>query len=407
MARGGGLARALSRRGSEPRGGGKPDHRPEGLLVWLVVPDPDRQPAAELLAELMIERIAGDGGEVSVLISLSGSPLPGPDDPNLQYAPIPAEENAEIDAFLSHWQPDLVVWFNGHLRHMLLSALRRMDLPVLLAGAEESAITEPRWSLRTGQARRALGGFTAIHAATAAAARRLQRLGASGESMRVSAPLQEGGIALPCDDADRDELSAHLAGRPLWLAAMVYPGELAHVLDAQRRASRMAHRLLLVVVPDNPEDSDAMARQLDREGWRYQRWSDGDYPREDCQVLLADTRGEMGLWYRLCPVTFMAGSLLRGMKGHDPFEPAAHGSAIIYGPYVARHLPAYTRLSQAGAARIVRDSEGLQTAVSLLLAPDQAAGMASAAWTVSTEGAEATDRVVDWVIGEFEERGMF
>ena len=104
-----------------------------------------------------------------------------------------------------------------------------------------------------------------------------------------------------------------------------------------------------------------------------------------------------GLWYRLSPVTFMAGSLRRGMKGHDPFEPATLGSAVLYGPFVAHHLPAYSRLAQAGAARLIRDSDSLAQGLSRILAPDQAATMATAAWDVATEGAEMTDRVADWV----------
>ena len=99
--------------------------------------------------------------------------------------------------------------------------------------------------------------------------------------------------------------------------------------------------------------------------------------------------------YRLAPVTFLGGSLVSGVGGRDPFEAAALGSAILYGPNVGRYLAAYSRLASVGAARIVKDAETLAGAVQRLSAPDQAAAMAHAAWEVVTQGAEATDRLLD------------
>jgi 3-deoxy-D-manno-octulosonic-acid transferase len=103
----------------------------------------------------------------------------------------------------------------------------------------------------------------------------------------------------------------------------------------------------------------------------------------------------MGLWYRLSPVTFMGSSLTAGHGGRDPYEPAALGSAILYGPNVSRYIQSYSRFARAGAARIVRDASTLSAAVLRLNAPDQAAIMAQAAWEVATEGAEVTDKVLE------------
>ena len=136
---------------------------------------------------------------------------------------------------------------------------------------------------------------------------------------------------------------------------------------------------------------------LDREGWRHVIWSEGQLPEETSQVVLVDTEGELGLWYRLCPTTFMGNSLLPGQIGRDPNEPAAHGSAILYGPNVRRYLSSYSRFAEAGAARILRDAETLAGAVTRLIAPDQSAAMAHAAWDVASRGAEVTDKVIDLV----------
>jgi len=213
----------------------------------------------------------------------------------------------------------------------------------------------------------------------------------------VTGPFQEGAIALGYNESDREDLASLLRGRPVWLGAMIQPTELDTIMDAHRRVSRLAHRSLLVIVPDDPAEGLRFKARLRAQGWRVAVWSEGAMPEETTQVLLADTFGELGLWYRLAPITFMGSSLESGQWGRDPNEPAAHGSAILYGPNVRRYLSSYSRFAEAGGARIVRDSETLAGAVQRLIAPDQSAAMAHAAWDVASQGSEVTDKIMDLV----------
>ena len=204
-------------------------------------------------------------------------------------------------------------------------------------------------------------------------------------------------MALPYNQSDHDELSKLLRGRHVWLAAMAQPDELPVILKAHQEVSKLAHRAFLVIVPDDITRTATYRQQLESSGWRFAIWSEGDLPEEATQILLADTVGELGLWYLLATVTFMGSSLFSGQSGRDPNEPAAHGSAILYGPNVSRYLTSYTRYSEAGAARLVRDAETLAAAVQRLIAPDESAAMAHAAWDVSSQGAAVTDQIIDLV----------
>ncbi len=122
----------------------------------------------------------------------------------------------------------------------------------------------------------------------------------------------------------------------------------------------------------------------------------------DTDVYLADTLGEMGLWYRIASVSFVGGSLAE-VGGHNPFEPALLGSAILHGPHVRNFADGYARLGQADAAVLVRDADGLAAALTYAISPERAARMAAAAWDAMSDGAEVTDRVLD-VLGEYLDR---
>jgi 3-deoxy-D-manno-octulosonic-acid transferase len=243
-----------------------------------------------------------------------------------------------------------------------------------------------------------LGRFDTILATDMPSERRLRRMGMAPERLAVAGPLTEAAVPLDCSTRLHGELAALLVGRPVWLAARAHEKEIGLILAAHGRASRLAHRLLLVLVPASTSDSDAVMAQVDAAGFRVCRWDSGEMPDENTQIVLTSGPEDLGLWYRIAPLSFMGGSLVADHTGHDPLEAAALGSAIVYGPSVGRHLASYSRLAEAGAARIINDMESLATAVSQLIAPDRAAAMAHAGWDVVSAGAAMTDKVVDLVL---------
>lgn len=317
---------------------------------------------------------------------------------------LPDDTGAAAAVFLDHWRPDICLWTGGDLKPALLITAATRNIPLYLVDADETSFDRPVWRWFPALPGAVLGRFVEIHARSDAAARHLRRLGAPDRIVHVAGPLQEGALTLPYDTSDREEMARVLRGRPVWLAAMVQTGELDTVLAAHEQMSRVAHRSLLMLVPDDPADSPAFEAHLTGARWRHVTWSKGELPGEATQVVLADTRGEMGLWYRLAPVTFMGSSLVSGHHGRNPNEPAAHGSAIIHGPNVARYLDRYARYTEAGAARLVRDAGTLAGAVQSLMPPDQSALMAQAAWDVASKGAAVTDRIVDMLLDRLDQQ---
>ncbi|MFN3210650.1 MAG: 3-deoxy-D-manno-octulosonic acid transferase [Roseovarius sp.] len=367
--------------------------RPDGTLLWVHAADTNQ---IEALLQLF-DRLRLQRPRLSMLLTTESDI---PDTPfktreAVIIAPLPEDTVPTADAFLAHWRPDIALWAGGALRPALLDRAAEQGLPMALIDASETTLARPAWRWFPDLPRALLRQFEFIMARDDSAARFLRRMGVSDSVLSVTGPLLEGTISLPHNETDRSDLAATLLGRPVWLAAQTRAEEVATVLAAHREVSRFSHRTLLVIVPDPPEDTAPFTQALSDAGMRHVRWSAGTFPDETTQVILADTHGEMGLWYRLAPITFMGSSLVAGAHGCDPNEPAAHGSAILYGPNIRRYLGSYSRFAEAGAARIVRDAETLAAAVKRLIPPDQSASMAHAAWEVASRSAELTDRIAD------------
>ncbi|WP_239995089.1 3-deoxy-D-manno-octulosonic acid transferase [Rhodosalinus sediminis] len=373
-----------------------PPPRPEGELVWIHVTGAARRAPLLRLGQRLRELRPG----LSLLFTADGEVTPPARLPDAAaWQALPPDAPGAAQRFLAHWAPDCCLWSGGAMPRALMAAAAQAGVPLFLVDAAEADLDRGAraWWPPVGR-RPELRRFDAALARDEAVARRLRRAGMAAEAISVAGPLQEGGGPLPCDEGELQHLAGALAGRPVWLAAMTQPGEVASVLQAHRAAMRLSHRLLLILVPDRPEDGPAAAEALAAANLPTARRTAGERPEDTTQVYLADTRGEMGLWYRLAPVTFMASSLEAGHGGRDPYEAAALGSAVIYGPNASGHLDAYARLVAAGAARLVSDATSLSAALSQMIAPDRAASMAEAGWAVVSAGAEVTDRITDLVL---------
>jgi 3-deoxy-D-manno-octulosonic-acid transferase len=262
--------------------------------------------------------------------------------------------------------------------------------------ARMSARSYRRWRLMPGAARALLRLFQAAQAQDDVTATRLARLGLPRERLAVTGTLKEGSSALPFDEAERAEFARIIGRRTVWLASSTHPGEEEAAARAHREVLRRAPRTLLILVPRHPERGAEIAAELREHGWRTAQRAAGEPLRPDTEIYVADTLGELGLWYRLAPISFVGGSLVP-TGGHNPFEPAALGSAILHGPHVANFRDIYDRLTAAHASRLVRTPAELAAAVVDLLAPDRVATMAHAAWETCSSGAEVTDKAIELV----------
>ena len=306
---------------------------------------------------------------------------------------VPLDVVPWVRRFLDHWRPDVAVWTESEIWPAILCETYDRGIPMLLINARISERSFRRWRMFGGVARALLARFERILAQDDLAAEQLQLLGAEPALVSVEGSLKEGAAPLPYDERERQRIARALAGRPVWLAASTHPGEEEIALAAHARARRALPMLALILAPRHPNRGDDLAGTLRGRGLAVAQRSKGEDILADTDVYLVDTLGEMGLWYRIAAVAFVGGSLV-DVGGHNPFEPALLGCAILHGPHVRNFIDAYRRLAIAGAAALVRSEDDLAEALVATMAPDRAAEMASAAWEVVSEGAAVTDTVM-------------
>ena len=380
--------------------GGGPALPPgEGPLIWLRLdvgqPLPARGtvtpvlsgPAALLVAAL---RRARPGLRFVVSHPAANAAAPG-------LLPDPGTDPLAARAMLASASPAVLLLVGGGLPHALLDAAERQEVPVIWACGDLGAAPAPSFWHRGRLG--SLSAVTRLFLADAMSRTAALRHGFAPARIEVAGALAEPLPPLGVSEAERASLATSLRGRQLWFAVSVPEAEEDAVLAAHHAVLGHAHRALLVLAPADVDRAAALAARLEAEGIPASLRSEDGEPTHDLQVMIADDPGELGLWYRLAPFTYMGGTL----SGDDaasrhPFEAAALGSAILRGPRLRGAAETWRQLDAASATRAIRDDAELVDAVEELMSPDRAAALAAQAWAVSTAGAAVAHRIAGAVL---------
>ncbi|OYV25537.1 MAG: 3-deoxy-D-manno-octulosonic acid transferase [Acidocella sp. 20-63-7] len=344
--------------------------RPEGRLIWFHAAS-----VGESLSVLpVINALAGQAEILLTTGTLTSAKLAETRLPaSARHQFVPLDHPAWVGRFLDHWQPDAAIFVESEIWPAMLTACDARKIPRLLINARISARSARHWRILPSLARRLLGGFCTVHAQSPGDAANFRGLGVQNVlewgDLKFFAPL------LPVDNATLAVFRAQTPG-PLWLAASTHPGEEALVLQAHETLLPAHPGLITVIVPRHPERGAEIAALAQN----APRRSLGQAPVAG-RPYIADTLGELGLFFRAAPFAFIGNSLV-GFGGHNLIEPARLARPVLTGPHTENFVQSAALLRAGGALVEVADAPALATAVAAWLdAPElaTAAGNAAAA----------------------------
>jgi 3-deoxy-D-manno-octulosonic-acid transferase len=251
---------------------------------------------------------------------------------------------------------DSEIWPN------LLMESHRRGVKLALVNGRMSQRSFAGWSRAPKTAAAILSLYDVCLAQDDETADRLRKLGARVVS--VSGGLKADAPPLPADGPKFAMLTRAVGDRPVFLAASTHAGEDDTLLSAQDALRPQFPGLLTIIAPRHPERGADIAKLCGTRN--VLRLSQGDEPRMDTAVYVADTVGELGLFYRLAPFAFMGGSLVPH-GGQNPLEAARLGRAIMAGPFTDNFSKAYEAIFAAQNSGRVATGDDIVTFAARLL----------------------------------------
>ena len=366
--------------------------RPPGALAW--VHGASVGEAVSALA--LIDRMLAERPELNVLVTtgtVTSARLLAKRLPRRAFHQyVPVDRAGWIQRFLDHWRPDLALWMESELWPNLIRGIAAAGTPLVLLNGRMSEPSFRRWQRVPFLIRPLLEAFALCLGQDHAQSERLSALGAP--RTRMVGNLKYAAAPLPVDDAELERVRRAIAGRPVWLAASTHPGEERMLADAHRATAAARPDLLTMIVPRHADRGAEIAAELAAAKLRVARRSTRQDPAA-AEIYLADTMGELGLFYRLAEIAFVGGSLVPH-GGHNPLEPALLGCAVLSGPHTRNFAAVFEEMRAARAVSEVADAAALAAAVgSLLDDPVRRHALADAAHGVARARAGVLDAVLD------------
>ncbi len=343
--------------------------RPEGPLVWAHAAS-----VGETNAVLPLLQRLGDRG-LAVLLTTGTVTSAAVAERHLvagavhQYVPLDLSDY--VERFLNHWRPDLALFVESELWPGAMTALAERSVPLVLVNGRLSARSFARWRWSGPFARVLMSRIDLCLAQAANDGRRFDALGAP--SVTVCGNLKFDAAAPSADETALRDLRDAIAARPVFVAASTHPGEEEMLIGALKEigstGSPADDGLLTIIVPRHPDRGPEIAEAARAQDLAVALRSAAEPIGDKMQIYIADTIGEMGLWFRLATITFLGGSLIRH-GGQNPIEPAKLAVPIMHGPHIGNFADVYGALKDARAAVVVADQAALETALTSLLADE-------------------------------------
>jgi 3-deoxy-D-manno-octulosonic-acid transferase len=289
---------------------------------------------------------------------------------------IPIDAPRFIARFLDHWRPNLALLAESDLWPNLIMSCAERAVPLILVNGRLSEHSFARWRLLPTTIATLLARFDLCLAQSEADAQRYAELGAPRVSMTGNLKLDV--PAPPVDEQKLAAMQAAIGRRPIIVAASTHAGEEALIIEAHRRLRASFRGLITIIAPRHPERGPGVVDIASVAGLPAVLRSRGHLPDRATEIYVADTIGELGMIYRLSPIVFMGGSLVRH-GGQNPIEAAKLGAAILHGPHVHNFTEIYSALDDAHGAEEINDVNRLTVRFGAWLTDAKARGAVSEA----------------------------
>lgn len=309
---------------------------------------------------------------------------------------VPVDDGKVIDKFLDHVNPVGALFIETELWGTTLAKLEQRQIASILVNGRLSEKSFNGYQKASKLSQSMMDNLSLIIAQDADSAKRFRQLGATSDKIRMASSLKWSSKANPLmiNRANSLRKEWQLDVRPMILAASTHEGEETQILEsfAQIRKNFADKNPLLIIVPRHPERFEEVAKLIESQNYKVIRRSHDDKPTTEHHVYLADSMGELGVWYALCDMAFIGGSVV-DIGGHNPIEAAIVGKPIVMGQYTQSCQQVVDKLKQVGALQQVANSIELTNALENWLShPEQAKQAGQAGQALAEQYQDATNQ---------------
>ena len=270
-------------------------------------------------------------------------------DKQIHIAIAPLDFHSVLKRFIKYWKPIALITMENEIFPNRIVLLKKARCKIVWVNARISTKSMKFWENNSNLKNQVTKNIDHVFAQDKITHERFKKLGFDIQKLTQIENLKKFRAPQKVDEIHIKEINKSFAYEDTICIASSHPGEELIILDAFKLALQKKSNLKMILVPRHPKRMKEIVNLIEEYQFKYSVRSQNESPCSDNQIYLADTIGELPLWYSSCSVTFVAGSLLP-IGGHTPYEPALYSSTIIHGQYFSNFDEIYTKLNNSSGA---------------------------------------------------------
>lgn len=345
--------------------------RPSGTLIWVHAASVGESQSALVLIDALNNKLGKENISFLVTsVTVTSATLMGRRLPNNaihQYSPV--DHPDWIRRFLDHWQPDAAFWIESELWPNTLKFLKKRHIPSALVNARLSEKSFKRWKAISGETQSMLSVFDVVLTQTKQHKKWFDELGI--HTSIVTDNLKFSASPLPYNENELKSLKKKVGNRPIWVYASTHKGEEELAVETHEALLEVFPDLLTIIVPRHPDRREEILENLKDTDLKIALRSRNNSLNKNTQIYIADTLGELGIFYKLTEIAIIGRTFSDdGGGGHNPIEAALLDCATLSGPNYQNQQDLTDQMVKANAIKIVEKKSDLPKVVSELLKDD-------------------------------------
>lgn len=341
--------------------------RPKGKLFWVHAASVGEAQSALIFIEALLDK----NKNVQILLTTgtkTSATLMAQKLPKRAFHQFyPLDHPEWVERFLDHWKPDAVFWMESELWPNMLLEIQNRKIPSALINGRLSPRSYKRWRRFKRSIKSILSCFHLVLTQTQQEQIFFEALGA--KNVKTTDNLKYSAAPLSFNKNDYSALKKAIAKRPLWLYASTHKGEEELACRIHISLKENYPDLLTIIVPRHPERGTEIANICDAQGLdAVLRGVTKLLPDKDSDIYVANTLGELGLFYQLSSIACIGRSFSDdGGGGHNPIEAAQLDCAVLHGPNVQNLQDIFDDMNTIGAAiKLENESHFIDTVNTLM-----------------------------------------
>ena len=247
---------------------------------------------------------------------------------------LPVDQKPLLKQFFELYQPKILALVETEIWPNLIAQAKQKQIPCILLNARLSAKSAKGYDKVRRLTQPMLQQLTWLLAQDITTQQRYVDLGLDQSKSQVVGNIKFD-ISAPnsfIEQAEQLKQEWQLEKRQIITLASTHAPEEEQLLKQLQTHLNSNPDLLCMVVPRHPERFDEVYKICQSLNLNTQRRSLKQPIQTDTQVFLADSMGEMWLWYALSQACFVGGSLNEPGGGHNILEPMVLNIPTVIGP---------------------------------------------------------------------------